>query len=640
MGAAIALGAMLVMRLSEACGTPWDHSLPLQRSRECDAMNAVAPAVRGPLLVCLHVVLYGAAVQAWSVTRVNNGFIFQARRGTELPATGAVLAGSLAACAWFFVGMILMDRAVDLSRAIDFDNPVVDVSGELRARHLGQVFREATAAVFCMLVLFVFPVPERLLRLSAPLGRMTQHPPNSTRRFMLSALGRGVCAPAFRVRMMDFFLMDQIVSQAAALRDVLAVVLLACGSFTSRWVRYAPAVGLLPGWLRLLQVIRRFRDDGNAVHLVNAGKYATGVLAVAAGLCLRYAEDGTDTAVGGALVGDAATAWRHAYNWTTYLAVFYGGTWDLFQDWSVFSLQRPARPGGCWRARVLQRRLMIRSRWKYFAAIGVNVVLRNMWIVASVPINGSDGRLSGEVWMTMYATLEVCRRCMWNYFRVENEHTTNCGMFRATLEVPLPFEDGELTEDEDDDVDSVGGASDRTQKSATGSLHGRGGGGVKHGSSDDDSEDGEDAHRACLLTAEPRRASQVDAAHPVAENQRTVSSHNVDDVIFGEDLSVHSGKHVDHAGRSSSAAAVGAGAATRAEPGAKGGARDSIELRRISIDIPVSATPNDRRLGVDTPLATQKSAGLQAIMNLLAEGASVENVAAKKKLFDDGNCDL
>lgn len=34
---------------------------------------------------------------------------------------------------------------------------------------------------------------------------------------------------------------------------------------------------------------------------------------------------------------------------------------------------------------------------------------------------------------------------MWNYFRVENEHTTNCGMFRATLEVPLPFEEGELT---------------------------------------------------------------------------------------------------------------------------------------------------------------------------------------------------
>ena len=32
------------------------------------------------------------------------------------------------------------------------------------------------------------------------------------------------------------------------------------------------------------------------------------------------------------------------------------------------------------------------------------------------------------------------------YFRVENEHTTNAGMFRATLEVPLPFTTDELSD--------------------------------------------------------------------------------------------------------------------------------------------------------------------------------------------------
>ena len=80
------------------------------------------------------------------------------------------------------------------------------------------------------------------------------------------------------------------------------------------------------------QVLRRFRDDGNAVHLINAGKYVSGVLAVTAGLCLRYVEE-NDTARGGALlflsrgtgrVDDAAvaaaTGWRHAYNVATYAA--------------------------------------------------------------------------------------------------------------------------------------------------------------------------------------------------------------------------------------------------------------------------------------------------------------------------------
>ena len=48
-------------------------------------------------------------------------------------------------------------------------------------------------------------------------------------------------------------------------------------------------------------MLRRFRDDGNAVHLINAGKYVSGVLAVTAGLCLRYVEE-NDTAMGGALL--------------------------------------------------------------------------------------------------------------------------------------------------------------------------------------------------------------------------------------------------------------------------------------------------------------------------------------------------
>jgi len=37
---------------------------------------------------------------------------------------------------------------------------------------------------------------------------------------------------------------------------------------------------------------------------------------------------------------------------------------------------------------------------------------------------------------------EVCRRGMWTLFRVENEHCTNVGRFRASRDVPLPYEFG------------------------------------------------------------------------------------------------------------------------------------------------------------------------------------------------------
>lgn len=35
---------------------------------------------------------------------------------------------------------------------------------------------------------------------------------------------------------------------------------------------------------------------------------------------------------------------------------------------------------------------------------------------------------------------EVCRRGMWSLFRVENEHCTNVGRFRASRDVPLPYD--------------------------------------------------------------------------------------------------------------------------------------------------------------------------------------------------------
>ena len=39
------------------------------------------------------------------------------------------------------------------------------------------------------------------------------------------------------------------------------------------------------------------------------------------------------------------------------------------------------------------------------------------------------------------AVLEVCRRGMWNIFRVEFEQTSNMDKFRATKEIPLPLPD-------------------------------------------------------------------------------------------------------------------------------------------------------------------------------------------------------
>lgn len=50
--------------------------------------------------------------------------------------------------------------------------------------------------------------------------------------------------------------------------------------------------------------------------------------------------------------------------------------------------------------------------------------------------------------IAIVASLEIIRRGIWNFFRLENEHLNNVGKFRAVKSVPLPFS----YEDEDKDL--------------------------------------------------------------------------------------------------------------------------------------------------------------------------------------------
>ena len=42
-----------------------------------------------------------------------------------------------------------------------------------------------------------------------------------------------------------------------------------------------------------------------------------------------------------------------------------------------------------------------------------------------------------QIWQTVFAFLELVRRFVWNFFRLENEHLNNCGEFRAVREISL-----------------------------------------------------------------------------------------------------------------------------------------------------------------------------------------------------------
>ncbi|KAB2047836.1 hypothetical protein ES319_A13G073400v1 [Gossypium barbadense] len=112
--------------------------------------------------------------------------------------------------------------------------------------------------------------------------------------------------------------------------------------------------------------------------------------------------------------------------------------WDLVVDWGL--LQRSSKN------RWLRDKLLIPYKGVYFWAMALNILLRFAWMQTVLNFKVS---LHRETLVAIVASLEIIRRGIWNFFRLENEHLNNVGKFRAFKLVPLPFNS---EDDEDRDV--------------------------------------------------------------------------------------------------------------------------------------------------------------------------------------------
>jgi hypothetical protein len=97
-------------------------------------------------------------------------------------------------------------------------------------------------------------------------------------------------------------------------------------------------------------------------------------------------------------------------------------------DWSLLNPHA--------KKRFLRDTLAYKQTWIYYVAIVLDPILRFNWIFYA--IFAKDVQHSAL--LSFFVSFsEVCRRGMWIVFRVENEHCTNVGRFRASRDVPLPF---------------------------------------------------------------------------------------------------------------------------------------------------------------------------------------------------------
>jgi hypothetical protein len=112
------------------------------------------------------------------------------------------------------------------------------------------------------------------------------------------------------------------------------------------------------------------------------------------------------------------------------LNAVYCTVWDVVMDWSLLDPSSKPHP-------FLRETLAYKQTWLYYVAIVVDPMLRFNWIFYAIY---ADNIQHSAILSFFVSLSEVFRRGMWMLFRVENEHCTNVGRFRASRDIPLPYE--------------------------------------------------------------------------------------------------------------------------------------------------------------------------------------------------------
>ncbi|GAU40493.1 hypothetical protein TSUD_189740 [Trifolium subterraneum] len=221
-----------------------------------------------------------------------------------------------------------------------------------------------------------------------------------------------VWSPLYKVVMLDFFMADQLCSQVPMLRTL---EFMACyyvtGSYKTQDYGYC------------MRCARRWFDEGETSHLINLGKYVSAMLA--AGAKVAYEKD-------------KSVGWLCVVVIMSSVATLYQLYWDFVKDWGLLQMNSK----NPW----LRNELVLRRKASYYFSMVLNITLRLAWL--QTVLHSSFENVDYRVTSLFLAALEVIRRGLWNFFRLENEHLNNAGKFRAVKTVPLPFH--EVVEDEED----------------------------------------------------------------------------------------------------------------------------------------------------------------------------------------------
>ncbi|CAH2045647.1 unnamed protein product [Thlaspi arvense] len=251
----------------------------------------------------------------------------------------------------------------------------------------------------------------------------------SSRYFFLTCLFHIFVAPLYKVTFPDFFVADQLCSQAQTLRSIeFYICYYGWGDYKVRestcgksqvFNAFLFIVVAFPFFSRFLQCMRRVFEERSIEQRYNSFKYALVVVAVCLGMAYEVDHE-----------KDRQNMWRVLGGVASAIAVVFCTYWDLVHDWGLLNRKSKNR----W----LRDELLLPYKEVYFIAMILNVVLRFAWM--ETVLDFQFGSVHSQITIAFVASLEIIRRGIWNFFRLENEHLNNVGKYRACRTISLPFE--------------------------------------------------------------------------------------------------------------------------------------------------------------------------------------------------------
>ncbi|KAN0040073.1 hypothetical protein ACTA71_011958 [Dictyostelium dimigraforme] len=246
-----------------------------------------------------------------------------------------------------------------------------------------------------------------------------------SRYWLIHTFARIFSAPFLPVKFKDFFFGDQFTSLSIVLSDLEYVI---CFFVSDLWTDgdvcwrinpyIKPCLVCVPPLLRALQSLRRFKDTKQNIHMMNFGKYSLTMLSTA-----------TSSIANSKLLTDSTQKKGTLALWiiVSIVSTIYSLGWDFLMDWGVLRTHS--------RNFLLRDHLFYRHKWVYYFAMITNTLMRGSWTI-NVSFEALSSRTK-ELIVLATAVIEVTRRFQWNFFRLENEHLSNVGKFRAfDLKIP------------------------------------------------------------------------------------------------------------------------------------------------------------------------------------------------------------